>query len=260
VNRYQQCLQEAEIEKRRKAEAATGERWSSDRILDLDDVIYESTKTTWAIARRVFRSLPPNPHTKMIDIAMGQQMNGMDVPQSSVLNILREALQYLDKDLTKRQQEAMTAYDEAIHNDIPVPTTYVAARLGIKRDSALKLIKRAKMSCFSDFEAYIYDSVYKLDDWSPSPKQVTAMMKSKPRICAYCGEQTYDGSVPLCFSCHSRLGSLREEAWDARTRAWLTPEINRIRREHRAWAIDQLYKTHYGTVSEDEYEALANAA
>jgi hypothetical protein len=259
VNRYQQCLQEAEHAKRRKAEAATGERWSSDKILDLDDVIYESTKTTWAIARRVFRSLPPNPHTKMIDIAMGQQMNGMDVPQTATLNILRDALQSLDKDLTNRQKQALAAYDEAIHNDLP-PVTYVAEQLGIRVNSASELLKRAKIRTFGDFVHYIYDSVYKLDDWSPNPKQVKAMMKSKPRICAYCGEQTYDGSVPLCFSCHSRLGSLREETWDARTRGWLMPEIRRIENEHRVWAIDQLYKTHYGTVSEDEYEALANAA
>lgn len=259
MNRYQLCNQQADIEKARKQEAASGQVWSSERILDLDDLIYDSTKTTWAIARRVFRSLASNPHTKIIDIAMGQQMDGMDVPKTAILNILETAMLSLDKDLTRRQKEAMAAYDEAIHCDEP-PVKYVAEKLGIDKSNASRLLKRAKIATFADFVHYIYDSAYKMDDWSPDPKQVKVMMKSKPRICAYCGGQTYDGSVPLCFTCHSGLKTLREEAWDARTRGWLVPEIRRIENEHRAWAIDQLYKNHYGVVSSDEYESLANAA
>jgi hypothetical protein len=255
MNRYQLCNQQAEIEKAKKQK----QHWSSDKILDLDDIIYENTRTTWAIARRIFRSLSGNPHTKAIDIPMGQMSDGMDVPQTSILNILSNALKSLDRDLTKRQQQALEAYDEAIHNDLP-PVKCVAEQLGIRINSASELLKRAKIRTFGDFKAYIYDSVYKLDDWSPSPQQVTAMMKSRPRTCAYCGGQTYDGSVPLCFICHSQLGSLREEAWDKRTQKWLVPEINRIRREHRAWAVDNCYKVHYGTMSIDEYEFLMDAA
>lgn len=253
-NRYQKCLRLAEEAKQAKRESAQPHTWTADDILDVDDIL-EGKKRMWAIARRAFRSLSSNPHTSMIDIPMGQMMDGMDVPKTAILNILQSAMQGFEKSLTKRQQQAAEAYDEAIHLDIN-PSMHVAAKLGINRHSAYKLIQRANLETFHEIEAYIYRSVYQMDGWSPTPKQITAMMKSRPRTCAYCGGKTYDGSVPLCFECHSRLGSLREEAWDKRTRSWLKPEIDRIRREHKAWAVDQCYLVHCGVVPIEQYEFL----
>jgi ribosome-binding ATPase YchF (GTP1/OBG family) len=229
---------------------ASGKQWATDDILDTDDVIYESANRLRRIVRREFKSLPSNPHTKIIDIAMGQRTAGMDVPQTGIENMMEEALRYHEKDLTKRQKQAMEAYDEAIHTDKP-PVMYVAEKLGIDKSNASRLLKRAKIATFSDFVHYVSSSEYQLGDWSPSPKQIKSMMKSKPRTCAYCGGETYDGSVPLCFVCHSKLKSLREEVWDKRTRSWLPDEIRRIENEHRAWAVDQCYKQYYGVVDSD---------
>ncbi len=234
-------------------------QWRPDNILDIDDIEAMSASKLKRVARREFRSLPQNPHTKIIDIAMGQLSEGMDVPQSGILSMLETALQYQEKELTKRQKEAMTAYDEAIHCD-QAPVTYVADKLGISVPGASKLLKRAKVLTFGDFVHYVSSSQYKLSDWSPSAQEIKAMMKSKPRICAYCGGKTYDGSVPLCFTCHSQLQSLREEVWDERTRKWLIPEIRRIENEHRQWAVDACYKAYYRTHDRDISEIEEFAA
>lgn len=193
-SRYQTCLRLAEEAKQAKCEVAQNRTWTADDILDTDDII-EDKGRMWAIARRAFRSLSSNPHSSMIDIPMGQMMDGMDVPKTAILNILQSAMQGFEKSLTKRQQQAAEAYDEAIHLGI-TPSTHVAAKLGINRHSAYKLIQRANLETFHESVDYIYRSVYQFDDWHPTPKQVQAMMKSKPRICAYCGGKTYDGSVP----------------------------------------------------------------
>lgn len=258
TNRFALCNQMAEQAKASKREAYQGRVWSTDDILDLDDIVYGG-KCIFSIARKEFRTLASNPHTKLIDVPMGQLSEGMDVPQTAILNILQDALAGNEQTLTKRQHEAMQAYDEAIHLE-KAPVTYVADKLGIRVNSASELLKRAEIRTFSDFVAYVYDSVHKISDWSPTPQQVTTMMKSKPRICAHCGGKTTNGALPLCFECHTRLGSLREEMWTERTRSWLVPEIRRIRNEHRLWAIDQCFLAHYGTVSIEEYEFLADAA
>jgi hypothetical protein len=243
-SRYQKCLRLAEEATEAKREAAQYRTWAVDDILDTEDML-EGKRRMWALARRIFRSLSPT-------------SAGMDVPQTAVLNILQVAVQGFDKSLTKRQQAAAEAYDEAIHLGI-TPSTHVAAKLGINRHSAYKLIQRANLETFHEFVHYIYRSVYQMDDWSPTPQQVKAMMKARARICAYCGGNTRDGSLPLCFECHSKLGSLREEAWNYRTRSWLAPEIRRIENEHRAWAIDQCYKAHCGAVPIEQYEFLMDA-
>jgi hypothetical protein len=243
-NRYETCLRLAEAAKQAKQEAARNRTWTVDDILDTEDML-EGKRRMWSFARRVFRSLSPT-------------SAGMDVPQTAILNILQTAMQGFDKSLTKRQQAAAEAYDEAIHLGI-TPSTHVAAKLGINRHSAYKLIQRANLETFHEFVHYIYRSVYQMDDWSPTPQQVKAMMKARARTCAYCGGNTRDGSLPLCFGCHSKLGSLREEAWNYRTRSWLAPEIRRIENEHREWAIDQCYLAHCGAVPIEQYEFLMDA-
>jgi len=267
VTRFEQCLIDAERAKQVKRKAAKKLEWKAENIFDLEDIldalaqgggIRKSKGILKAMARRIFRSLSSNPHQSMIDIPMGQPSEGMDVPKTAILNILQSALQGFDKSLTKRQQQAAEAYDEAIHLGI-TPSAHVAATLGINRHSAYKLIKRSNLETFHGFVDYMYSSVYQIDEWSPSPKQVQAMMKSKPRTCAYCGVQpSTNGAMPLCFKCHSLIG-MNEREWDNLTRGWLPAEIKRLRSEHRLWAVDQCYKAHCGIVSIEEYEFMVNA-
>lgn len=262
-NRYARCNRLAEETKARKREYYDKElsyTWETPEAYLDDEAFNHGDRVALALAHRAFRSLESNPHTKMINIPMGQIMRGMDVPQTAMVNLLQAILNTDAKNPTSRQKQALKLQDEAIQLGV-TPSTHIARKLGITPQSALRLLKRAKMVQIPDFVHYVYDSVHKIDSWSPAPKQVKAMMKSKPRICAYCGTaKTYDGSKPLCFSCHSKLGTLRDEAWDKRTRAWLRPEIQRIEREHRQWAIDNCYRVHYGEVSIEEYEFLMDAA
>lgn len=230
--------------------------WSLTKIYDTDDLIMYRASELKAIAYKIFRTLPTNPHTKILNISMVSDTPGMDTPRDAILRIIEDVLAFYGHDLTARQKQALAAYDEAIQKDKP-PVTYVANKLGISRGNASELLKRAKIRTFDDFFDYIYRSTFKLGSWTPSEPMVQKMMKSKPRICAHCGGETYDGAVPLCFPCHSELGSLREETWPELTRTWLPQEIARIRKEHRQWAIDACYKNYYGSISFDELDSEA---
>lgn len=245
------------VHRQAAAHSPSKQTWSLDKIYDADDIIMYRAAQLKAMAYKIFRTLPTNPHTKILNISMVSDTPGMDTPRDAILRIIEDVLEFYGRDLTKRQKEALAAYDEAIQRDIPIPTKYVAERLGIGLRASQKLLVRAKVFVLDDFFHYIYRSAYKLGSWTPSERMVKKLMKSRPRICAHCGGQTYDGSVPLCFSCHSELGTLREEAWPELTRSWLPQEIRRIEKEHRQWAIDACYKNYYGSVSFDELDTEA---
>lgn len=247
---YGQVHKQASKDKRQKS------TWSLDKFYDTDDIIMYEAAQLKAMAYKIFRTLPTNPHTKILNISMVSDTEGMDTPRDAILKIIEGVLSFYGQEMTARQKQAMQAYDEAIKQDKP-PVTYVSNQLGISRGNASELLKRAKIRTFDDFFHYVYRSTYKLGSWTPSEPMVKKMMKSKPRTCAHCGSHTYDGSVPLCFSCHSKLGTLRQEAWPERTQEWLPQEIRRIEREHRQWAIDACYQNYYGSISFDELDTEA---
>ena len=191
--------------------------------IDEDDLLYGKREARRKV-REFFRDLLVNRPTEthaLISLAL-RALRGYDISK-----------------LLKRQMEALFYAQEAKELGL-TETTYISEKLGIHRQSAWELLKRidAKILTSDVFDTYTSNGRTRFPD-----RIVKRTMKGKPRICAYCGLTTPDGSKPLCGDCHR---GIRLNQWslsadnEARILNWLEPEIERIRQEHRQWALDQL--------------------
>lgn len=253
-NPFEQVHIQAALDTERKRKKARV--WELSDVFEIDDLVMNSTRQLKSVARQLFSSLPSDPNTKSSGIQITGVMEGADTPRDAMLRIVRHLLQYHSTDLTKRQKQALEAYDEAVKCGIP-PVNYVAKRLGIKQNSASELIKRAKIR-------YIDENFHSMDEgilitYNPTEQEIKRKMASIPRICAGsfdgCLGETRNGKVALCFPCHVRL-----KVEYPLIPEWYISEAQRIESEHRKLAINACHKDHYGTVSIEEYESYMDAA
>lgn len=254
MNRYALVHLQAELDADRKRRHAL--TLSLSDIFEIDDLVMYRTNWLPSLAKRYFRTIPTNPHTKMLSIEMVSDTEGMDTPRDALVNIVRDLLSEHGRDLTRRQQEALAAYDEALCKGIDAPVGYVASKLGIEPHSASELLKRAKIRHSSEKSHSINRGLL----YEPTKKEIRHKMAQLPRPCAAgyqgCRGNTQHGKVALCYPCHVKVKS---NADDALMPEWLISEIKRIESEHRKAAIEACYHDHYGTVSLDELENYLNA-
>ena len=229
-----------------------------DNVFDRDEVISLSTRQLKSRAMQIFRSLPTNPHTKVLGIQMVSDTEGMDTPRDAMVRIVRYLLKNHRNELTARQLQALAAYDDAIKLEEP-PVMYVAKSLGIHKSNASRLLKRAKIATFDENVACIDESII---TWTPAREIIDKKRLALPRICAggwdRCTGETQTGLLPLCKPCHET--ALMEYGSTFHFPQWLNAEIRRIRVEHYNRAKDACYKDYYGTMSIEETETYLDAA
>lgn len=152
--------------------------------------------------------------------------------------------------LTRRQQQAVLVFSDAVEAGEP-PVTTTAERLSITKQAASQLLARARRRTDLTLVAPRL--------WSPTRSAIDKMIKALPRECARYGIEgclrwTPDGSKPLCKTCHAAYPLSREYP------PWLSEFIRRLDNEQYERAVNALYCEHYGEVSYEEYEALAEAS
>ena len=107
--------------------------------------------------------------------------------------------------LTERQALAVLYAREAKEAGI-TPSIHIAERLGIARQNAWALLKRADKRKIMTFGgAYPLNSRDTRIIALPDNRTIKAIAKSLKRLCATCNNDTPDGTKALCWDCHKRF-------------------------------------------------------
>lgn len=152
-------------------------------------------------------------------------------------------------DLTRRQQQAVLAFSDAVEAGEP-PVAYTAERLRITKQAASQLLARARRRTDLTLIAPRL--------WSPTRAQIDAKKKGLKRECARYGIEgclrwTPNGCLPLCRACQAAYPLTSSYP------LWLSDYIRVLDNDQYDRAVAALYRQHYGEVSLEQYEALAQA-
>lgn len=180
-----------------------------------------------------------------------------------------------ERELTRRQEQAVRARSEAMLRGRTDIHLYVAHELGISRATATQLLMRAdekleaKILHIADSTPYVLE----VDGFTPASRQVIKKwMKSHPRQCAGSGRpSTRKGSViipaceghvhgnyELCYHCYKVYGN-RGSNWET----WLEKQVNAISREHYQNAVEAILRAgrlEIAAVFDDYDDTMAEAA
>lgn len=164
--------------------------------------------------------------------------------------------------LTARQTVAVGYAVDAIEQGVN-PATYVADNLEITFQAAYQLLNRAdkKVKMLNFSQLVHYKNSNETLNWTPTRQQIKSKMATMERRCAAhgwkgCAGKTRGCNV-LCFNCYSIFGIHGE--WPE----WLASEVKSLENEHRAAAIETLYREHgrgRAETHEMDYEQLAEAS